>query len=307
MITGIMDNMDRLTELFDKTSEWITPSLEGSFPQELSDDITVKAADYSLMAGGKRIRPMMIYMTSCMLGLDEERFDIARRFAAALEMIHTYSLIHDDLPAMDNDDLRRGKPTCHKAFGEGIAILAGDALMNRAYEILFDILTEYPQYAFAASNMARLAGICGMIGGQSIDLASEETDIELEKLYELQEKKTGALIECAITTPYYLIGSYNDEVAVILRKLASHMGLMFQIKDDILDETSTAEVLGKNTGKDLRDEKATFVTLLGLSGAGDKLKEEYESALALCSALKEKGYDSDDYKVLIDFFYSREK
>ena len=250
---------------------------------------------------------MMIYMTSKMLDLDEEKLDIARRFASALEMIHTYSLIHDDLPAMDNDDLRRGQPTCHKAFGEGIAILAGDALMNRAYEILFNILLDNPQYAFAASNMAKLAGISGMIGGQSIDLASEETDIELTKLYELQEKKTGALIECAITTPYYLTGSYDDVVAVTLRKLASHMGLMFQIKDDILDETSTAEVLGKNTGKDLRDDKATFVTKLGLSGAADRLKEEYDSAICLCSDLKANGYDSDDYKVLIDFFYNREK
>lgn len=250
---------------------------------------------------------MLMYMTSKMLGLDDKSSDLVKRFACALELIHTYSLIHDDLPAMDNDDLRRGQPTCHKAFGEGIAVLAGDALMNRAYEILLDTVVLDPKCAFAAANMAKLAGICGMIGGQSIDISSEETSIELDKLYELQEKKTGALIECAVTTPYYLVGSYEDDVAKDLRDLASHMGLMFQIKDDILDETSTAEVLGKNTGKDQRDDKATFVTLLGLSGACDKLKEEYDSALAICSALKTKGYDSDDYKVLTDFFYNREK
>ena len=302
-----MDNKERINILSDNTLSWITPQLEKAFPKELSEDITVKAAMYSVMAGGKRIRPMMMYMTSRMLSLDEAKHDITARFALALELIHTYSLIHDDLPAMDNDDLRRGKPTCHKAFGEGIAVLAGDALMNRAYEILFGIVEEHPEYAFAASNMARLAGIRGMIGGQSIDIASTDKLISLEKLYELQKKKTGALIGCAVTTPYYLIGSSSDDTAQKLIKLASCLGLMFQIKDDILDVTSSAEVMGKNTGKDERDDKSTFVTLLGLEGAGEKLKEEYDSAVRLCNELKTNGLDTSDYIALCDYLYSRDR
>ncbi|MCR4669722.1 MAG: polyprenyl synthetase family protein [Saccharofermentans sp.] len=297
----------QMKDLFEKTASWITPELENAFPSGVREDITVKAAMYSLMAGGKRIRPMMIYMSSKMLGLTDEDMHIAAKFALALELIHTYSLIHDDLPAMDNDDLRRGQPTCHKAYGEAIAILAGDALLNRAYEILFEITKDHPRCSYAASNMARLAGICGMIGGQSIDIASTDKLIGLDLLYDLQKKKTGALIECAVTTPYYLIGDPADDKAQMLVKLASDLGLMFQIRDDILDVTSSAEVMGKNTGKDERDDKATFVTLLGLEGAAGKLKEEYDSALSVCRELEKAGLDSSDYIALTDYLFNRDK
>lgn len=301
-----MDMDKRLLDLFGEVNSWITPELEGAFPQELREDITVKASMYSLMAGGKRIRPAMMYMTAKMLGLAEDKLQTVRRFALALELIHTYSLIHDDLPAMDNDDLRRGKPTCHKVYGEGIAVLAGDCLLNRAYEILFELALENTGFTYPASSMARLAGIRGMIGGQSIDISSEDKAITLERLYELQEKKTGALIECAITTPYYLIGGKDDDTAIALRRLASHVGLMFQIKDDILDVTSSAEVLGKNCGKDQRDDKSTFVTLLGMEGAANKLREEYEGALEVLDGISSAGLDTKDYKALIEYLYIRE-
>ena len=296
----------RLKDLFDVVNSWITPELESAFPEELADDVTVKASMYSLMAGGKRIRPAMMYMTAEMISLEDYVFDNVKKFALALELIHTYSLIHDDLPCMDNDDLRRGKPTCHKAFGEGIAVLAGDALLNRAYEILFDLALTDPDNTFAAQNIARLAGIRGMIGGQSIDISSEDKAISLDRLYELQKKKTGALIECAVCTPYYIVGDPDDETSRRLRKLASCLGLMFQIKDDILDVTSSAEVLGKNCGKDERDDKATFVTLLGLEGASAKLKEEYDGANKDLDELNGSGYDTEEYRALVDYLYVRE-
>ncbi|MBO4748119.1 MAG: polyprenyl synthetase family protein, partial [Clostridiales bacterium] len=165
------------------------------FPSELSDDPTVKAAMYSLLAGGKRLRPLMMHLTSEMLGLGDELDPDVKYFAATLEMLHTYSLIHDDLPALDNDDMRRGKPTCHVVFGEGIAVLAGDLLLNKAMERLFCICEKKPGYVFAASSMSENAGIKGMLGGQSIDIASEDKEISLELLEILQEKKTGAFIE----------------------------------------------------------------------------------------------------------------
>ena len=301
-----MDKKDRLQEIFNEVSSWITPALERAFPEDLYDDITVKAAMYSLMAGGKRIRPAMMYMTAKMIRLDDDQLAVVRRFAQALELIHTYSLIHDDLPAMDNDDLRRGKPTCHKVYGEGIAVLAGDALMNRAYEILFALALKDQANTYPAYNIARLAGVLGMIGGQSIDIASEDKKISLDLLYELQKKKTGALIECAITTPYYIAGDKDDPVSLSLRRLAAHLGLMFQIKDDILDVTSSAEVLGKNCGKDERDDKATFVTLLGLDGAKSRLSEEYNGAIDVLADLAREGYDTSDYQALVDYLYVRE-
>ncbi|MBQ2156277.1 MAG: polyprenyl synthetase family protein, partial [Clostridiales bacterium] len=238
-----MMERDSINALMEKTEQWILPELENVFTPNEAEDITVKAALYSLYAGGKRLRPLMMYLTSDMLKLD---FDIdadVKYFAATLEMLHTYSLIHDDLPALDNDDLRRGKPTCHKAFGEGIAVLAGDLLLNKAMERLFLMCEKHPGYTYAASAMAENSGISGMLGGQSIDIASEDKEISLDLLTELQRKKTGAFIEAAVVTPYYLSklmkrsDSAKDETASDLRKLAEHIGLAFQIKDDILDVT----------------------------------------------------------------------
>nr|MCR4689459.1 polyprenyl synthetase family protein [Saccharofermentans sp.] len=170
-----------------------------------------------------------------------------------------------------------------------------------------------PEYAYASYKMANLAGIDGMIGGQSIDLASEDKKIDLDLLFKLQEKKTGALIESAVVTPYYLANKstvssvVDDETLSLLKMLAGHIGLAFQIKDDILDVTSSAEVLGKNVGKDQRDEKSTFVTLLGFEAACDHLNKEIEGARKVLSCLNGKGYRTADYETLVDYLVNREK
>ena len=302
-----------INSLMEKTEAWITPELERVFDSDLNDDITVKAASYSLFAGGKRLRPMMMRLTSQMLGIGDEIDSDVKYFAATLEMIHTYSLIHDDLPAMDNDEMRRGKPTCHMVYGEGIATLAGDLLLNAAMERLFLISEKNPGYIYAASAMAANAGIYGMIGGQSIDISSTEKEIPIERLIELQEKKTGALIEASVVTPYYLFKKITreestvDKTAIELRKLASHIGLAFQIRDDILDVISDSSVLGKSTGKDERDSKATFVTLLSLEGAESRLSEEINCAKSILSNFKDKGYNTTDYETLIDYLENRNK
>jgi geranylgeranyl diphosphate synthase type II len=265
------------------------------------------------MAGGKRLRPLMMHLTSEMLNAGPDKDADIKYFAATLEMLHTYSLIHDDLPGLDNDELRRGKPTCHMVYGEGIATLAGDLLLNTAMERLFRICEKNSGYIYAASAMAGNAGIYGMIGGQSIDIASTDKEISIELLTELQEKKTGALIEASVVTPYYIAKkltreqSASDETAIALRKLANHIGLAFQIRDDILDVISDSETLGKSTGKDERDSKATFVTLLGLEGAEDRLNLEVESIRNILKGFAQKGFDTSDYETLTDYLANREK
>ena len=299
-------------EFASETAKWLEPELGSVFTVKQKDDITVQAAMYSLNAGGKRLRPLMMRLTALMAGCSEEKMADVLHYAATLEMIHTYSLIHDDLPAMDNDDLRRGKPTCHKVYGEGIATLAGDLLLNTACERLFKIAIAKPEYLYASYFMCRNAGLEGMVGGQSIDLDSEGKAIGLDLLYELQAKKTGALIESAVVTPYYLIKGMNekqaeeDVTAGLLRKLAGHIGLAFQIRDDILDVESDPSILGKNTGKDIRDSKATFVTLLGEQGAAEKLSCEIKAAMDVLSELEKAGYDTDGYRALTDYLEKRD-
>lgn len=299
-------------EFASETAKWLEPELGSVFTGKQKDDITVRAAMYSLNAGGKRLRPLMMRLTALMAGCSEEKMADVLYYAATLEMIHTYSLIHDDLPAMDNDDLRRGKPTCHKVYGEGIATLAGDLLLNTACERLFKIAIAKPEYLYASYFMCRNAGLEGMVGGQSIDLDSEGKTIGLDLLYELQAKKTGALIESAVVTPYYLIKGMNekqaeeDVTAGLLKKLAGHIGLAFQIRDDILDVESDPSILGKNTGKDIRDSKATFVTLLGEQGAAEKLSCEKKAAMDVLSELEKAGYDTDGYRALTDYLEKRD-
>lgn len=293
-----------LSNLFNKVSEWITPSLENVFAEEglNPSDITIEASLYSLLAGGKRIRPTYMYCSSKLLGVD---INATLPYATALEMIHTYSLIHDDLPSMDNDDLRRGKPTCHKIYGEGIALLAGDNLLNRAHEILLSEVVNNPSFAKASFLISNYAGINGMIGGQSIDLASEGKNISLDVLYELQRKKTGALLKAAILTPCYLTSDFKSEVTSILEKYAEHIGLAFQIKDDVLDVEADQALLGKSVGKDARDEKATFVTLLGLDKAKEKLAAEINGCESALAELRSLGYNTDEFEALTSFMLDR--
>lgn len=283
-------------------NSWITPHLEKIFKEYDPDDQVVKAASYSLFAGGKRMRPALMRASAKMLSIDPE--EIAP-YACALEMIHTYSLIHDDLPCMDNDDYRRGRATCHKVFGEGIAVLAGDMLLNSAHEVLLKQAFISENHARASYNISNNSGIMGMIGGQSIDLESEGKHITIDRLYELQKKKTGALILASITTPYYL-SSYDVKILDLLKDFAGHLGLAFQIKDDILDVEADASVIGKSTGKDARDDKSTFVTMLGIEGAREKLREEEDGCYRVLSDLSSMNMDIIDLRELTDFNLKRE-
>lgn len=250
--------------------------VENWIKEEISDEKFQKrifdAMNYSLLAGGKRIRPVLALATCDMLGGDEE---LVLPFAAAIEMIHTYSLIHDDLPCMDNDDFRRGKPTNHKVFGEAMAVLAGDGLLNLAFETMLKETIKDDEKCLLRSKAALLiaeaAGASGMIGGQVLDMESGNQIISYEQLCEMHQNKTGALIKAAILAPAELM-DISDEKKKLLRSYADSIGLAFQIKDDILDNEGNSAVLGKSTGKDKKNNKATFVTLLGTEKAAGLLK-----------------------------------
>ncbi|MBR1739499.1 MAG: polyprenyl synthetase family protein [Ruminococcus sp.] len=226
--------------------------------------IVLDAMEYSLSAGGKRLRPVLVLEFYRMCGGD--RLDDMLSVACAVELIHTYSLIHDDLPCMDNDDFRRGKPSCHKAFSEDIALLAGDALNTLAFEVLSDAAVEGiipPEKAvMLISVLSKAIGTNGMIGGQVIDLETENKEIDLETLNILQSCKTGALIEAACVMGVILSGKM--ELIPAAASYAQAMGRAFQIVDDILDVTGTFEELGKPIGSDSEQQKNTYVTLLGL-------------------------------------------
>lgn len=284
---------------------WFNPSLDSVFDEDDKDLTTVKAATYSLLVGGKRIRPTFMYVVGKMINAN---LDDVLVFARSLEMIHTYSLIHDDLPCMDNDDLRRGKPTCHKVYGDDFATLAGDCLLNRAGEFLFDIIFKKPEYAFAGFKMFNCSGIKGMIGGQDIDISSTNKIISPELLKELHERKTGALLEASICTPVYMIdGNKETDLFMFLKDLASNIGLAFQIKDDLLDVFSTTETLGKTVGKDDRDNKSTYVTLFGVEKAEEMMKNEIAKAYKNLDSIKELGYNIDELRIVVDFVVNRDR
>ena len=286
----------------------INEALPGAFTGDAQEvDMTMEAALYSLMAGGKRIRPVLMLAVSDMLSLSA---DTTMPFAAAIEMIHTYSLIHDDLPCMDNDDTRRGMPTCHVKYPEAIALLAGDALLNRAYEIMLEACCDGdPRKVKAASFMARMAGAKGMIGGQTLDLLSEGKKIPADVLMDLHRKKTGCLLTAPLIIPLYLCSQGKEEAIIEeqLMEIARHIGLGFQIKDDILDVTSTKDVLGKSIGKDAAEDKSTFVTLYGLQKAREMLQNETESAGNALFALRDNGYDTRFLEDLNDYLLLRSK
>lgn len=227
----------------------------------------LEAMNYTMRAGGKRLRPMMMEETFFLFGGNNT--DIIEPFMAAIEMIHTYSLIHDDLPALDNDDYRRGKKTAHIVYGEDMAILAGDALLNYAFETATKALTgtaEDITVAQALKILARKPGIYGMIGGQTADVEGEGKDLNLETLLYIHNNKTAALIECAMMIGAVLAGAGSEEVEQI-EKIANQVGLAFQIQDDILDIVSTTEELGKPVGSDEKNEKQTYVRLKGMEQA----------------------------------------
>lgn len=258
-----------------------------------------EAMRYSVFAGGKRLRPVLMW--ECAKLFDGDWEDI-KPFAAAMEMIHTYSLIHDDLPAMDNDDLRRGMPTNHIKFGEDTAILAGDALLNKAFETVSDNPTKNPELVLKAiSVLASSSGSEGMIGGQIVDIASEGKRITLDELRYIHLNKTGALIRSACVIGALLAGASQNEIKTI-DNFAINLGVAFQIQDDILDVIGNSEELGKPIGSDGELNKNTYVSLLGIERSKE-LVREYSNAAK--KALSEYGIKSEFLMNLTDYLIER--
>ncbi|MEG0260271.1 MAG: polyprenyl synthetase family protein [Lysinibacillus sp.] len=232
---------------------------------------------YSLKAGGKRIRPLFVLAVLDIYGKDKEA---GMAVAAVIEMIHTYSLIHDDLPSMDNDDFRRGKPTNHKVFGDGLAILAGDALNTLSFGIIARIENLSAEKRIELVDILSVtAGAEGMVGGQVLDIEGEKRKLSLTELEHVHVNKTGALLRFSIESGAVLADASKEERAVLV-DYAHHIGLAFQIQDDILDIEGTTEELGKTAGKDVVSEKSTYPALLTLDGAKQKLEEHYNLAIA---------------------------
>ncbi len=247
-----------------------------------------EAIRYSVIGGGKRIRPAMVYAAGEAMGVSTNLLDIP---ACAVEMIHAYSLVHDDLPAMDNDDLRRGRPTCHKAFNEATAMLAGDALQALAYEILAkdDHVELTPEHRIEMlSLLTEASGAHGMAGGQAVDLASVGKKLNLEQLENMHRLKTGALIRASILLGGMCKHDISKEEIKLLSDYALCIGLSFQIQDDILDVTGDTETLGKPQGSDQQQEKPTFPAILGLQASKERAAEQHELALKILEPLDEK-------------------
>lgn len=295
-----MEELQQKVEHINKVLEKFLPAEEGQ------QRIIFEVMNYSVRAGGKRLRPILMEETYHMFGGSSA---VIEPFMAAIEMIHTYSLVHDDLPAMDNDEYRRGKKTTHAVYGEAMGILAGDALLNLAYETAakaFGMEVADTRVARAFTVLAKKAGVYGMVGGQVVDVESEKSDdcpITREKLDFIYRLKTGALIESSMMIGAILAGASSDEVSRV-EQIAAKLGLAFQIQDDVLDVTSTLEVLGKPVGSDEKNNKATYVTFEGLDKAVsdvERISKEAEEQL------DDLGYDDAFLKELFEYLIHREK
>lgn len=305
-LNGNLNKSQFIEELQQKV-EHINDVLEKFLPAEEGQQrIIFEAMNYSVRAGGKRLRPILMEETYHMFGGSSA---VIEPFMAAIEMIHTYSLVHDDLPAMDNDEYRRGKKTTHAVYGEAMGILAGDALLNLAYETAakaFGMEVADTRVARAFAVLAKKAGVYGMVGGQVVDVESEKSDdcpITREKLDFIYRLKTGALIESSMMIGAILAGASSDEVSRV-EQIAAKLGLAFQIQDDVLDVISTLEVLGKPVGSDEKNNKATYVTFEGLDKAVsdvERISKEAEEQL------DDLGYDDAFLKELFEYLIHREK
>ena len=291
-----------MKEYMQRKIELINRELDGIYAENTALNTTLaKSMNYSLMAGGKRLRPILVMAAADAVGADGEKF---LHLATSIEMIHTYSLIHDDLPAMDNDDYRRGKLTNHKVFGDGIAVLAGDALLTMAFEVIADspnVDTE--KKLKVIKEMSHAAGAEGMVGGQVIDLESEGKKINMDTLRKMHSAKTGALF-CAAIRSGAILGGATDKQLADLTQYARQFGLAFQITDDILDVTGDEASIGKPVGSDEKNHKSTYVTLGSLESARElaqKAVDEEKKALA------DFGKEADFLRELVDYLISRKK
>lgn len=277
-----------ISEETTKRASDIETRIKGFLPEQYEYQKTiVDAMSYSVLAGGKRLRPMLMEASYQMFGGEGEELDA---FMAAIEMIHTYSLVHDDLPAMDNDLYRRGKKTTHAVYGEAMGVLAGDALLNFAFETVADAMVRSAgdmRVAKAFAVLAKKAGIYGMIGGQVVDVESEKKGQQIDRdcLDFIYRLKTGALIEASLMIGAILAGASEEEVS-LMEEAGTKLGLAFQIQDDILDVTSSLEVLGKPIGSDARNEKATYVAFEGLEKAGAEVERLSREAVAILDGFK---------------------
>ena len=283
-MVNFQDELNRRTEETEKVLASYLPKEEG-FAKTMA-----QAMNYSVLAGGKRLRPMLILETLRMFGGEEK---LAYPFMAAMEMIHTHSLVHDDLPALDNDEYRRGRLTTHKVYGEAMGVLSGVALLNYAYEVMFsafdraDTPKEQANIIQALKVMSHKTGLYGMLGGQSVDVENDGKPMDRQMLDYIYENKTSALIEASMMTGAILGGASAEEV-VVIEKAAKNVGLAFQIQDDILDVTSTAEELGKPIHSDEKNHKTTYVTIMGIEKASQQVKELSDEAVELLEGLNKK-------------------
>ncbi len=292
-----------LKETLEQGQALTDSALDRLLPPETQHPVSIhKAMRHSVFAGGKRLRPTLCIEAGCMIagsvptGIED--------LGAALEMLHTYSLIHDDLPALDNDDLRRGRPTCHKVFGEAIAILAGDALQTQAYQVLARLHCAAESRVRIIEEISRGTGtVNGMIGGQVVDLEAEHTQPDLKMLEYIHRSKTAALITASVVSGGLYAGA--DEPAVAkLRSFGQSIGLAFQIIDDVLDVTQTSEQLGKTAGKDTAAEKATYPALFGVDQSLRKADALAQAALASLDTFGSRG---EKLKMLARFLVERKQ
>lgn len=279
-----------MTQQFDATLHTYLTKIEEDlerrsrqFPEEPQQKL-FDAMRYSLLAGGKRLRPIMVLEFCRMCGGDVEK---AMPLAAAIEMIHTYSLIHDDLPCMDNDDFRRGNPTNHRVYGEAIAILAGDSLLTGAFEAVASANLPSQSRVDAVRVLTQCAGGCGMVGGQVLDIMSEERECTRQEILDIQSRKTGALIRAACMMGV-IAGGGDEQRLAAAGSFADHLGLAFQIRDDMLDVVGSAEKLGKSVGTDA--EKNTFVRLYGLERCESLVQEHTDAALQNLDAFEDTDF-----------------
>lgn len=291
-----------MKEYMQRKIELINRELDGIYAENTALNTTLaKSMNYSLMAGGKRLRPILVMAAADAVGADGEKF---LHLATSIEMIHTYSLIHDDLPSMDNDDYRRGKLTNHKVFGDGIAVLAGDALLTLAFEVIADspnVDTE--KKLKVIKEMSHAAGAEGMVGGQVIDLESEGKKIDMDTLRKMHSAKTGALF-CAAIRSGAILGGATDKQLADLTQYARQFGLAFQITDDILDVTGDEASIGKPVGSDEKNHKSTYVTLGSLESARELAQTAVDEAK---KALADFGKEADFLRELVDYLISRKK
>ncbi len=300
-------NFDR--ELQDRVNE-IETIIKAYLPEESGWAKTVmEAMNYSVNVGGKRLRPMLMAETYRLFGGADKAIE---PFMAAIEMIHSYSLVHDDLPAMDNDEYRRGKKTTWVVYGDAMAILAGDGLLNYAFETALKSFemsgSDAGRKAKALSILAKKAGVHGMIGGQTADIEAENLghQVTIEHLLFIHEHKTAALIQAAMMAGAVMAGAGEEQISLV-EKAAYEIGIAFQIQDDILDVTSSLETLGKPVGSDVKNQKTTYVTLKGIEEAAREQREMSDHAVKLLRSLEEEGFQNEFLMELIQSLITRIK